>query len=79
MILEATGIDSLNINKKELLEGAREKDIVYGGLEEVMSQATSEVIFTSKENKLDLRMAAYVNAIRKVHEFYSLSGIKGCE
>lgn len=44
-----------------------------------MSSATSEVIKTAKEKKLDLRMAAYVNGIRKIHEFYTLSGISGCE
>jgi hypothetical protein len=43
-----------------------------------MSSATNEVIATAREKKLDLRMAAYVNGIRKIHEFYILAGIKGC-
>jgi glutamate dehydrogenase (NAD(P)+) len=79
VILEATGLSESEIDKKLLLEGARERDIVYAGLEEVMSQATTEVIETAKNKKLDLRMAAYVNGIRKLHEFYTLSGINGCE
>jgi len=62
-----------------LLEGAKERDIIYAGLEEVMSSATTEVINTAREKKLDLRMAAYVNGIRKIHEFYTLAGIAGCE
>jgi len=33
--------------RQELLEGATERDIVYAGLEEVMSSATKEVIRTS--------------------------------
>ena len=44
-----------------------------------MSSATSQVIETAKDKKLDLRMAAYVNGIRNIHEFYTLSGIHGCE
>lgn len=43
-----------------------------------MSSATNEVIATSKAKNLDLRMAAYVNGIRKIHEFYTLAGIRGC-
>jgi hypothetical protein len=36
----------------QLLEGATERDIVYGGLEEVMSSATNEVIKTSLDRKV---------------------------
>jgi glutamate dehydrogenase (NAD(P)+) len=79
VILEATNLNPDQIDKKLLLEGAKERDIIYAGLEEVMSSATSEVIHTSREKKLDLRMAAYVNGITKIHEFYTLSGINGCE
>jgi hypothetical protein len=28
---------------------------------------------------VDLRTAAYINGIQKIHEFYLLSGILGCE
>jgi glutamate dehydrogenase (NAD(P)+) len=49
-----------------LLEGARERDIVYGGLEEVMSAATNEVISTSLNRKVDLRTAAYINALSRL-------------
>lgn len=62
-----------------VLKGATEKDIVRSGLEEVMSAATNEVINTSLAKKLDLRTAAYINAINKLHEFYTLSGIPGCD
>jgi hypothetical protein len=61
------------------LKGAKEKDIVYAGLEEVMTQATNEVIKTSLTRNLDLRTAAYINGITKLHEFYLMSGIPGCE
>lgn len=65
--MEATGLDPAQVDKKLLLEGAKERDIIYAGLEEVMSSATNEVINTAREKRLDLRMAAYVNGIRKIH------------
>ena len=58
-----------------LLQGATEHDIVYAGLEEVMSSSTKEVIKTSLSRKIDLRTAAYVNAINRLDEFYSITGI----
>lgn len=67
VILEATGLSADQVDKKLLLEGAKERDIIYAGLEEVMSSATNEVINTAREKKLDLRMAAYVNGIKKIH------------
>lgn len=58
-----------------LLEGATEKDIVYAGLEEIMSSSTNEVIKTSLNRKVDLRTAAYINAITKLDEFYAVTGV----
>ena len=43
VISSATGIDIEEFDKKMLLEGAREKDIVYAGLDEVMSSVKQEV------------------------------------
>ena len=74
VISKATGVSYEKLDTDELLEGATEKDLVYGGLEEVMSQATQEVIDTSLERKVDLRTAAYLNAIKKLHEFHAISG-----
>lgn len=41
-----------------------------------MSSATNEVISTALSKNIDLRTAAYVNAINKIHEFYSITGIQ---
>lgn len=76
VINEATG---LSVDKSELLQGATEKDIVHAGIEEVMTQATREVAEISISRKVDLRTAAYISGITKIHEFYMLSGIPGCE
>lgn len=43
-----------------------------------MRAATAEVIETSLSRKVDLRTAAYINGIMKLHEFYSMSSIPGC-
>ena len=40
-----------------------------------MSTATDEVINISLEKKIDLRTAAYINAIKKLDDFHKLSGI----
>jgi glutamate dehydrogenase/leucine dehydrogenase len=69
----------LSIDKEELLKGATERDIVRAGIEEVMTQATKEVTEISLARKVDLRTAAYISGITKIHEFYMLSGIPGCE
>jgi glutamate dehydrogenase/leucine dehydrogenase len=61
-----------------LLKGASEKDIVLGGIEEVLTQATLEVIETSINRKVDLRTAAYINGIVKIDQYYLMAGIPGC-
>ena len=75
VVSKATGIDEQSFDKSMLLEGASERDIVYAGLEEVMSSATQQVIKTSLNRKVDLRTAAYINAINRFDEFYSITGI----
>jgi len=44
-------------------------------LEEIMSDATEKVVNTAIEKNIDMRTAAFVNAINKLHEYYSLVGI----
>lgn len=48
---------------------------MYAGLNEIMTTATENVIKTGIEKGIDLRTAAYVNALNKLHEFYSLIGM----
>ena len=40
---------------------------MYSGLEDVMCEAVEETRATSKEYKVSLRIAAYINAINKVY------------
>ena len=75
VIQDATGLPSERFPRKELLEGAKEIDIVYAGLEEIMSTATEEVVNTALNKNVDLRTAAFINAIQKMHQFYEFTGI----
>lgn len=74
MIATATGLDPEVFDRKLLLHGATERDIVYAGLDEIMSAATEEVIKTAINRKVDYRTAAFINAITKLDEFYNVSG-----
>ena len=61
--------------EKDLLEGATERDIVYGGLEEIISTATAEVIEMSNKHEVDLRTGAYILAITRLNDYYLGSGL----
>lgn len=64
-----------NLAKKELLEGATERDIVYAGLEEVISSATKDLLAVSEKYDTDLRTAAYILGITRVNDYYLSSGL----
>lgn len=49
------------------LTGAREIDIVYSGLNEIMDEATSKHWDFAVENNLNFRDACFSLAIKKVH------------
>lgn len=77
VVQKATNGDEKRYNnaKKGLLEGATERDIVYAGLEEVMSPATASVIETAEEYNVDLRTGAYILAIKRLNDYYLTSGL----
>jgi glutamate dehydrogenase (NAD(P)+) len=57
------------------LAGAREIDIVYSGLEEIMKEATKEHWNYAVENNLNFRDACLGKAIKKVHQHFEQSGL----
>jgi len=77
VISQKTGIPdaALTEEQTQLLRGPSELDIVYSGLEEVMCGAVDETRATSAKLKCSLRIAAYVNAIEKIHRCYVDAGI----
>jgi glutamate dehydrogenase/leucine dehydrogenase len=56
-------------------EGASELDIVYSGLEEIMSSAVKENWDYAVKKNLSFRDACLVNAIGKVYKSYKENGI----
>lgn len=63
--------------KKQIVHGADEQELVHSGLEETMITATREIMEVWKNNPdiPDMRTAAYVSAINKVGVSYSELGI----
>lgn len=74
-VLKGTTEFDLDRTVSQLLEGATEYDIVKSGLEEIMCSSTNEVILTSLKRNVDLRTAAYLNAITRLHDFFEQAGI----
>ena len=63
--------------RKFIMHGPEEVDLVHSGLEETMITATREImqIWNDNPNIPDMRTAAYVNAINKVATSYGELGI----
>lgn len=57
------------------ITGAREVDIVYSGLEEIMNGAVIEHWQYAVDNNLSFRDACFGKAIRKVHQHFEQSGL----
>lgn len=75
-ILETMGykIPKTSPHMKQLT-GAREIDIVYSGLEEVMNEATKVHWEYAVDNNLNFRDACLGKAIKKVHSHFEQSGL----
>ncbi len=72
-----TGKEVGEEQKKSIVHGADEQELVHSGLEETMISATREIMDIWKNNPAipDMRTAAYVSAINKVATSYVELGI----
>jgi glutamate dehydrogenase (NAD(P)+) len=76
---------SKNLNAKDAIaglkriaytEGASELNLVYSGLEQIMTEAVQETKDTSQKLGVNLRIAAYVNSLKRI-EASTLKGTIG--
>ena len=75
IIESATGTTFSKEKIQQTAQGASEGDLVDSGLEETMSTAYQEIKEIRKQHDIDLRTAAFVNAIRKIGVIYKQMGI----
>ena len=59
----------------QLLTGASEKDLVYSGLDSIMSRTVNDIIDRAIMEDVDLRSAAYKKAIQSIQKVYYEVGI----
>ncbi len=76
-IEELTGKTVSDVERRFIMHGPDEQDLVHSGLEETMIAATREImeIWLNNDEIPDMRTAAYVSAINKVGTSYSELGI----
>lgn len=74
---DLTGKSVGDLEKKQIVHGADEQELVHSGLEETMITATREImeIWQNNPEIPDMRTAAYVSAINKVGISYAELGI----
>ena len=70
-----TGASFTDQQRSELAKGPDELDLVNSGLEETMVVAYGEIRAISLKRGVDLRSAAFINAINKVAQTYAERGI----
>ncbi|CAE7884720.1 gluD [Symbiodinium sp. KB8] len=58
-----------------IVAGASELDIVYSGLEDTMVEAVQATVRTSREKGVNLRVAAFINALTKIANVYKDAGL----
>lgn len=67
---------SLDMNQlaPESMRGADDIDIVYSGLDNIMSEALHRTTKKSRKGGISLRQAAYVNGIERIYQHYEKKG-----
>ncbi|KAI8366647.1 uncharacterized protein BYT42DRAFT_600576 [Radiomyces spectabilis] len=75
VVQETAGRQLTETERKAVVHGAEEADLIYSGLEDTMIQACEETRNTANIKNTDYRTAAFVNAIQKIATVYEGSGM----
>eukprot|EP00158_Paraphelidium_tribonemae_P005763 Partr_v1_DN27513_c3_g3_i1_m30220 putative glutamate dehydrogenase len=75
LLEEQLGRKLTPVEKRKLVQGAEEHELVYSGLEDTMVNACREVRDIALAQKTDHRTAAFLSAINKIASTYSGSGM----
>jgi len=62
-------------DKKLMMHGPSERDIVYSGLEDTMATAVNETLTTMRLYKVQPRIGAFINALKKIENCYKDAGL----
>lgn len=69
----------INVNlstlSKEITKGGSDLDLVYTGLDNIMSIALHQTVDTAQKKDVSLRTAAYINAIERIYRSYLSMGL----
>ncbi|KAI9274585.1 hypothetical protein BDA99DRAFT_458195 [Phascolomyces articulosus] len=75
VVEENAGRTLTEAERKQIVHGAEEADLIYSGLEDTMISSCEETRQTANLKKVDYRTAAYINAIQKIGAVYEGSGM----
>ena len=69
----------VKVNLQEIeeseLRGGNDYDLVLAGLDSIMSLALDQTIQTARNQKISLRMAAFVNSMERIYKCYENAGL----
>ncbi|ORZ01475.1 hypothetical protein BCR43DRAFT_561701 [Syncephalastrum racemosum] len=75
VVEENAGRTLTEAERRQLVHGAEEADLIYSGLEDTMISACEETRQTANLKNVDYRTAAFINAIQKIAAVYEGSGM----
>lgn len=75
LVEESAGRSLTEAERKQIVHGAEEADLIYSGLEDTMHEACKETRTTANLKNIDYRTAAFVNAIQKIATVYEGTGM----
>lgn len=60
---------------KESVKGPSDLDLVYTGLDKIMTEAMRQTVETSLQKNVSMRMAVYINSINRIYKSFENTGL----